>query len=93
VRLRELDRMTSRRADPPLERHYAELNRKPAPQVRRPDSGGAERMALQTAFGQKVSRTAFWRRFERVPKSLALIASNRLTGYASRRTDATSLFA
>ena len=46
MRLRELDRITSRRADPLLERHYAELNRKPAPQVRRSDSGGAGRMDI-----------------------------------------------
>ena len=47
--------------------------------LRGDSTGGAGRMALQTAFGQKVSRTAFWRRFERVPKSMAFIASNRLT--------------
>ena len=50
-------------------------------------------MDFKTAFGQKVSRTAFWHRFERAPKSMAVIGSNRLTGYASRRTDARSLFA
>jgi hypothetical protein len=48
--------------------------------LRGDSTGGVGRMALQTAFGQKVSRTAFWRRFERAPKSIAFIASNRLTG-------------
>ena len=42
--------------------------------------GGAGRMDFKTAFGRKVSRTALRRRFEGAPKSMAFIASNRLTG-------------